>query len=67
MSCATYECEFCGLHYFDEDTAQSCLNWCVEHNSCNLEITATSVERTHKADDDNRNFSAATTELNQIE
>lgn len=39
-----YQCPECGLHYENEETANKCAAWCSEHNSCNLEITKSSVE-----------------------
>lgn len=41
-----YQCLECGLHYRNQETANKCEAWCKEHNSCNLEITRQSVERT---------------------
>jgi hypothetical protein len=43
-----YQCAECGLHYRDKETAKQCEEWCKEHNSCNLEITRHSVERSPK-------------------
>ena len=40
-----YECAECGLHYRDKETAQQCGDWCLKNQSCNLEITRLSVER----------------------
>lgn len=42
-----FECLECGLHYVDADMAQKCAEWCLKYASCNLEITALSVERTN--------------------
>ncbi len=39
-----YQCSECGLHYKNEETAKKCKAWCIEHKSCNLEITRHSVE-----------------------
>jgi hypothetical protein len=40
-----YQCEECGLHYESRDTAENCEAWCRAYDSCNLEITSSSVER----------------------
>ncbi len=40
-----FACKECGLHYSDEVTAQECATWCKQHKSCNMDITALSVER----------------------
>jgi hypothetical protein len=45
-----FACPECGLHYADEAVAQQCAAWCIAHNSCNLEITALSLERTADTD-----------------
>jgi hypothetical protein len=34
-----YECEECHLFYEDAEWAKKCEQWCIEHKSCNLEIT----------------------------
>jgi hypothetical protein len=34
-----YECEACHLLYEDEEWAMKCEQWCIEFESCNLEIT----------------------------
>ena len=34
-----YECEECHLFYKDAKWAKKCEEWCIEHKSCNLEIT----------------------------
>lgn len=41
-----HKCPKCGLHYEDEAIAKQCEAFCKEHNSCSLEITKLSVERT---------------------
>ena len=38
-------CAVCGLHYRDQTTATRCEVWCRENQSCNLEITRESIER----------------------
>ncbi|WP_171970476.1 hypothetical protein [Cuniculiplasma divulgatum] len=40
----TFKCEICGLHYNDKIDAQKCQEWCSKHNSCDLEVTARSIE-----------------------
>jgi protein-tyrosine-phosphatase len=35
-----YQCEECGFYYAEKEWAEKCQNWCREHQSCNLEITA---------------------------
>lgn len=58
---AIHECEFCGLHYYDEKLARLCLKWCTKNNSCNLRITEKSVERKnckkydYRSNNNNRN------------
>jgi hypothetical protein len=42
-----YQCDECKLFYRDLDLAQKCEDWCKEHNSCNIEISAQSVSPTH--------------------
>lgn len=42
---ASYACGECFLHYHDEARAQECESWCRQHQSCNLEITRHSIER----------------------
>ncbi len=39
-----YQCEACGFHYFDKETAEKCEAWCREQNSCNLEIIKEAIE-----------------------
>lgn len=39
-----YQCEECGFHYLEEETAKKCETWCKEHQSCNLEITKNALE-----------------------
>ena len=39
-----YQCEECGFHYLDEETAKKCEQWCQKYQSCNLEITKNAVE-----------------------
>ena len=39
-----YQCPECGLHYRDKKHAEKCEVWCKEHHSCNLDITAHSIE-----------------------
>ncbi len=36
------------VDYRDQETAKKCEAWCKEHQSCNLEITRESVERSRK-------------------
>lgn len=35
-----YSCKECGLHYREKTWAYKCEEWCKEHHSCNIEITA---------------------------
>ncbi|EQD42728.1 DNA topoisomerase III [mine drainage metagenome] len=44
-----YQCKVCGLHYKNKDDAAKCEEWCSHHQSCNLEITAKSVEVSERA------------------
>ena len=44
----SYQCHECGLHYKDPEIANKCEAWCKANNSCNLEITKQSIERTLK-------------------
>lgn len=39
-----YQCEACGFHYAEKESAEKCEAWCKEHRSCNLEITAQAQE-----------------------
>ena len=39
-----YQCNECGLHYKNKDTADKCEAWCKEHKTCNVEITKESEE-----------------------
>lgn len=39
-----HQCEACGFHYREAEWAERCEQWCREHNSCNLEITAHAEE-----------------------
>ena len=39
-----YQCEECGFHYENREWAEKCEEWCREHKSCNLEITAHAEE-----------------------
>jgi hypothetical protein len=34
-----YECEECHLLFEDEEWAKKCEEWCIEHKTCNIEIT----------------------------
>ena len=38
-----YVCEACGYRYTTKELAERCEEWCTEHHSCNLEITAQGV------------------------
>jgi len=40
-----YQCQECGLHYYDEKTAKACYEFCSKHKACSLEITKQSVEQ----------------------
>ena len=37
---AYYACEECGFAYETRELAQKCQDWCREHHSCSLRITA---------------------------
>lgn len=39
-----FTCPECGLSYKDAAWAKKCAAWCMEHHSCNLEITKYAVE-----------------------
>jgi len=39
-----YECEECHLFYEDAKWAEKCEEWCIEHKSCNLEITKHAIK-----------------------
>lgn len=39
-----YQCPECGFHYEGRDWAEKCEAWCLEHKSCNIEITAHAEE-----------------------
>ena len=41
-----YICEECGFAYEQREWAEKCQQWCVEHQSCNLEITQHGVTMT---------------------
>lgn len=45
-----YQCNQCGLHYKDQETAKQCEAWCGQHKSCNLDIAKSSVEYQEKGD-----------------
>ena len=36
-------CDFCGLGYSDEDTAEKCEKWCKVNGTCSLEITRKAI------------------------
>ena len=38
-----YVCEVCNLAYKDKRLAEECQAWCSQYNSCNLEITKSSI------------------------
>jgi hypothetical protein len=38
-------CEVCGFGYLDEETSQSCQDWCSSHRSCSIEITKKAVTK----------------------
>lgn len=40
-----YSCPECGLSYKDKDLAKKCQAWCKKYNSCSLEITKYSVNK----------------------
>ena len=39
-----YVCEECGFYYESKEWAEKCQAWCLEHHSCNLEITSHAVK-----------------------
>jgi hypothetical protein len=41
-----FMCNDCKLLYRTRDLAQKCEDWCIEHNSCNVEISRQSVSPT---------------------
>ena len=43
-----YQCEDCGFHYEDRDTAERCEAFCKEKGMCSTDITANSIERKQK-------------------
>ena len=38
-----YICEACGFSYKEKEWAEKCQKWCMQHQSCNLEITRHAV------------------------
>jgi len=40
-----YQCKICKLKYKEKHLAEKCQDWCIKHNSCNLEIIKKSVEK----------------------
>ena len=48
-----YQCEECGFQYVEKEWAEKCEAWCLEHKSCNIEITAHAIpqEDESKKDD----------------
>lgn len=40
-----YQCRECGFVYKDKKWAEKCEDWCKEHKSCNLKITAHAEKR----------------------
>ena len=45
VTAGLYQCSICKLHYQDQKDANSCYQWCKDHNSCNLKLTKKAVER----------------------
>jgi hypothetical protein len=45
-----YICEACGFPYEEKAWADKCQEWCQEHQSCNIEITAHAVPIEPEAD-----------------
>lgn len=41
---ALYQCEECGFHYADKESADKCEVWCRKHGTCNVEITKAAIE-----------------------
>jgi hypothetical protein len=39
-----YECEECGIKYFDAKTAKDCEDWCAKHHSCNTNIIKNAIK-----------------------
>ncbi len=39
-----YQCRECGFTYREKEWAEKCEAWCLEHKSCNLEITEHAVK-----------------------
>jgi hypothetical protein len=39
-----FQCEECLFFYEDKTWAEKCEEWCKEHNSCNINITAHAVQ-----------------------
>lgn len=44
-----YQCEACGFHYYDKETAEKCEAWCSANNSCNLDIIKDAIESKKKS------------------
>ena len=44
MNDKEYVCSICKLKYKEKEWAEKCEEWCLENNSCNLEITRHSIE-----------------------
>ena len=38
-----FKCDECSFTYDDKGLAQTCEDWCIKHQSCNLEITRKAV------------------------
>lgn len=39
-----YLCEECGFHYDSREWTEKCEAWCLEHKSCNIDITTRAEE-----------------------
>ena len=39
-----YQCEECGLHYIEKNTAEECEKFCKKYNACNIKITKYAIE-----------------------
>jgi len=40
-----YECELCGMRYWELDIAEQCEDYCGIHGSCSIEITRKAIHR----------------------
>ena len=41
---AKFQCPVCKLWYAEKEWAERCQAWCLEHQSCNLEITKHAIK-----------------------